>query len=187
MRVRDVRGDRWRASMRFLRTLGESLHWEDDRVALALFAHIATPQIRLTRDPNTFSSSSITSKTSRRSASKTIRRGTPTSSAASTGACGSIDRDEEMRAAQRGVGSRREPAASRARRPASSNNPQAFVLISDGQAWSGAVAKSLALAQERGIPLFVVGVGTTAGGLIPDPKRDPGSPVASRSIDRRWP
>ena len=54
MRVRDVRGDRWRRSMIFLRTLGESLQWEDDRVALALFATIATPQIRLTRDPNTF-------------------------------------------------------------------------------------------------------------------------------------
>ena len=40
--------------MTFLRTLGESLQWEDDRVALALFATIAAPQIRLTRDPNTF-------------------------------------------------------------------------------------------------------------------------------------
>jgi hypothetical protein len=54
MRVRDVQGDRWRRSMRFLRVLGQSLRWEDDRVALALFASIATPQIRLTRDPNTF-------------------------------------------------------------------------------------------------------------------------------------
>ena len=54
MRVRDVQGDRWRRSMAFLRTLGESLQWEDDRVALALFATIAAPQIRLTRDPNTF-------------------------------------------------------------------------------------------------------------------------------------
>ncbi len=54
MRVRDVRSDRWRRSMSFLRTLGESLQWEDDRVALALFATIAAPQVRLTRDPNTF-------------------------------------------------------------------------------------------------------------------------------------
>ena len=28
--------------------------WKDDRIALALFAHIAAPQIRLTKDPNTF-------------------------------------------------------------------------------------------------------------------------------------
>ncbi len=54
MRVRDVSGNRWRRSMAFLRTVGESLQWEDDRIALALFANIATPQVRLTRDPNTF-------------------------------------------------------------------------------------------------------------------------------------
>jgi len=46
--------NRWQRSMRFLRMLGESLRWEDDRVALALFAHIATPQVRLTKDPNTY-------------------------------------------------------------------------------------------------------------------------------------
>ena len=54
MRVRDVPANRWQRSMRFLRTLGESLRWEHDRIALALFATTATPQIRLTRDPNTF-------------------------------------------------------------------------------------------------------------------------------------
>ena len=54
MRVKDVAGDRWQRSVRFLRTLGDSLSWNDDRIALALFAHIAAPQIRLTKDPNTF-------------------------------------------------------------------------------------------------------------------------------------
>ena len=58
------------------------------------------------------------------------------------------------------------------------------MLISDGQAWSGEVAKSLALAQERGIPLNVVGVGTTAGGLIPDPKRQPNQPVLRSILNR---
>ena len=53
MRVADVAGDRWQRSIRFLRVLGESLRWQDDRIAMALFAHIAAPQIRLTRDPNT--------------------------------------------------------------------------------------------------------------------------------------
>ena len=47
-------GDRWQRSMRFLRTLGESLRWKDDRMAMALFAHIAAPQVRLTKDPNTY-------------------------------------------------------------------------------------------------------------------------------------
>ena len=54
MRTSDVAGNRWQRSMRFLRVLGESLAWRDDRMAMALFAHIAAPQVRLTRDPNTF-------------------------------------------------------------------------------------------------------------------------------------
>ena len=54
MHVTDVKGDRWQRSMRFLRTIGEALRWENDRVAMALFAHMATPQIRLTKDPNTY-------------------------------------------------------------------------------------------------------------------------------------
>ena len=54
MRTQDVPGNRWQRSMRFLRVLGESLAWKDDRMAMALFAHIAAPQIRLTKDPNTF-------------------------------------------------------------------------------------------------------------------------------------
>ena len=54
MHVSDVRGNRWQRSMRFLRTLGEALRWENDRIAMALFAHMATPQIRLTKDPNTY-------------------------------------------------------------------------------------------------------------------------------------
>ncbi len=39
--------------MRFVRELGDALSWSDDRMALTVFAHIATPQIRLTKDPNT--------------------------------------------------------------------------------------------------------------------------------------
>src|ERR671930_2803168 len=54
MRTKDVAGNRWQRSMKFLRTLGESLAWRDDRIAMALFAHIAAPQVRLTKDPNTF-------------------------------------------------------------------------------------------------------------------------------------
>ena len=46
------------------------------------------------------------------------------------------------------------------------------------------MAKSLALAQERGIPLNVVGVGTTAGGLIPDPKRQPNQPLLRSILNR---
>ena len=48
----DVRPSRWQRSQQFLRVLAESLSWKGDRVALALFAHRAAPQLRLTRDPN---------------------------------------------------------------------------------------------------------------------------------------
>src|SRR5262245_39802415 len=50
MRVSDVMGNRWQRSMRFLRQVGESITWKDDRIAMALFARIATPQVRLTKD-----------------------------------------------------------------------------------------------------------------------------------------
>jgi hypothetical protein len=195
MRVRDVRGDRWRRSMDFLRTLGESLQWEDDRVALALFATIATPQIRLTRDPNTFFFflDHLEDEPPFRLEDDTtwdtnIERGIYWGMRL-------IDRDEEMRKrrgggkpSSSGTGSTSRAAeapssANAAARPPS-NNPKAFILISDGQAWSGSVAKSLALAQERRIPLFVVGVGTTAGGIIPEPNREVTRAAISSSLDR---
>jgi len=45
------------------------------------------------------------------------------------------------------------------------------VLVSDGQAWSGDVKEALAGARQRGAPMYVVGVGTTGGGFIPEPAR----------------
>jgi Ca-activated chloride channel family protein len=54
-------------------------------------------------------------------------------------------------------------------------NAKAFVVISDGQSWSGNVASALALARKRQAPVYVVGVGTTTGGLIPEPVRSEGS------------
>ena len=163
MHVTDVKGDRWQRSMRFLRTLGESLRWENDRVAMALFAHMATPQIRLTKDPNTyfFFLDHLEDKSPFRleddgTWDTNIERGI-------YWGLRLIEKDEELR---RIAGrSTKQAAGSRTTR-------KAFVLISDGQSWSGEVAKSLALAQGRGIPLSVVGVGTTAGGIIPDPKRE---------------
>lgn len=190
MRVRDVQQDRWRRSMRFLRTFGESLQWQDDRVALAIFATIAAPQIRLTRDPNTFFffidhlqdappfrlEDDTTWDTN-------IERGI-------YWGLRLIDKDAELSgsaglkpasaggpdSATRGPGL--QPGQRRR------DNPKAFVLVSDGQAWSGEVAKSMAMVQERGIPLYVVGVGTTVGGVIPEPNRDPTRSVVSSVLDR---
>ena len=53
MRVRDMGTDRWQRSMQWVRTLTKTLSWNGDRMALATFADIAVPQVRLTRDPNT--------------------------------------------------------------------------------------------------------------------------------------
>ena len=50
--------------------------------------------------------------------------------------------------------------------------------------WSGEAAKSLAMAQERGLPVNVGGGGTTAGGIIPDPKRDITQVAIRSSLNR---
>jgi Ca-activated chloride channel family protein len=169
MRVRDVQADRWRRSMRFLRTLGESLQWEDDRVALAIFATIAAPQIRLTRDPNTFFFflDHLQDEPPFRLEDDTtwdtnIERGLYWGMRL-------IDKDAEL---------------SRGKANSLIKNPKAFILISDGQAWSGMVAKSLSQAQERRIPVYVVGVGTSVGGVIPEPNRDPLRAIVSSTLDR---
>jgi hypothetical protein len=185
MRVRDVPRDRWRRSMQFLRTLGESLQWDDDRVALAIFATIAAPQIRLTRDPNTFFFflDHLEGEPPFRLEDETtwdtnIERGI-------YWGLRLIEKDAEMSKAV-SVSPGPATAAGAARLPPRrlANNPKAFVLISDGQAWSGTVAKSLAVAQERRIPIYVIGVGTTVGGVIPEPNRDATRALVSSTLDR---
>jgi Ca-activated chloride channel family protein len=70
-----------------------------------------------------------------------------------------------------------------------SPNAKAFVLITDGQSWSGEVARSLKIARTADVPVWVVGVGTTVGGFIPEPERRPNdtspqeAPIRS-SLDR---
>jgi Ca-activated chloride channel family protein len=163
MHVRDVGANRWRRSMQFLRTLGESLRWKNDRVALALFAHVAEPQIRLTRDPNTYfffldhlADASPFRLDDDPTWDTNIEQGV-------FWGMRLVEKDEELYG--------RSP------------NGKVFVLISDGQAWSGEVARAMLLARNRDIPVFVVGVGTTSGGVIPDPKRA----AARTSTDLRPP
>lgn len=198
MRVKDVQGNRWQRSMQFLRTLGESLRWEDDRVALALFASIATPQVRLTRDPNTFFFflDHLEDEPPFRMQDDTtwdtnIERGI-------YWGLRLVQKDEEIAKTGQKSGARAggtagqkpgPPTAAAAEAPiitvgAERRNSRAFVLVSDGQAWSGEVAKSIAAAQQNSIPIFVVGVGTTGGGIIPDPTPDPTRAVLSSSLDR---
>ena len=124
MYVSDVPPDRWRRSIRFVRMLAESLRWQGDRVALALFAQLAAPQVRLTKDPNSlfFFVDHLGEKspfplenapTWDTNIEEGIRWGLRL-----------IEKDEELFG--------------------KSGNPKAFVVISDGQSWSGTVAERAA-------------------------------------------
>src|SRR5882762_2556725 len=149
MHVTDIAPDRWRRSVRFLRVFGETLSWKGDRVALALFASHAAPQIRLTKDPNALfffidhlGDHSPFPIEDEPTWDTNIEQGV-------SWGLSLVDMDEKLFGATK--------------------NPKAFVVISDGQAWSGKVATALADTRARDIPVYVVGVGTTAGGIIPDP------------------
>jgi Ca-activated chloride channel family protein len=148
MRVRDVGPDRWGRSIVFLRRLAEALRWTDDRIALTLFAHIAAPQVRLTRDPNTlFFFLDHLAHTSPFPLEDDSTWDTNMEAGLYWG-LRLIDKDEQLNGR--------------------SSNTRVFVLVSDGQAWSGEIQRSLQLARSRDIPVFVVGVGTLAGGYIPE-------------------
>src|SRR6516225_8379162 len=153
MRTPDVTGDRWQRSIRFLRTLGESLAWKDDRMAMALFAHIAAPQVRLTKDPNTFFFflDHLNTESPFR-----LEDDTTWDTNIELGIAWGlrlIEKDTELYG--------------------KSPNAKAFVLVTDGQAWSGEVARALKNARTSDVPVYVVGVGTTVGAFIPEPERKP--------------
>jgi Ca-activated chloride channel homolog len=139
--------NRWQRSMRFLRELGDALSWNDDRLAMVAFAHIATPQIRLTRDPNTlfFFLDHLYARPPFRLEDDTTWD-TNLEEAVGWG-LRVVEKDEEMHGR--------------------SGSGAVFVLLSDGEAWSGEVAKAVARIVERGIPLHVIGVGTLGGGELP--------------------
>jgi Ca-activated chloride channel homolog len=167
MYVTDVRPDRWRRSVQFLRTFAETLSWKGDRVALALFAQLAAPQVRLTKDPNAlfFFIDHLGDRSPFRLENTTtwdtnieegIRWGLRL-----------VEKDEEVFG--------------------KSGNPKAFLVISDGQAWTGSVAAALQEAKARNIPVHVAGIGTTVGGMIPEPARPDGTrppPVIRSVLDR---
>jgi len=167
MYVTDVRPDRWRRSVQFLRTFAETLSWKGDRVALALFAQLAAPQVRLTKDPNAlfFFIDHLGDRSPFRLENTTtwdtnieegIRWGLRL-----------VDKDEEVFG--------------------KSGNPKAFLVISDGQAWSGTVASAIQEARAHKIPVHVAGIGTTTGGMIPEPARPDGTrppPVVRSVLDR---
>src|SRR5215470_13330370 len=170
MRTADVPGgNRWQRSMRFLRVLGESLAWKDDRMAMALFAHIAAPQVRLTRDPNTFF---FFLDHLAEAPPFRLEDDTTWDTNIELGIAWGmrlIEKDTELYG--------------------KNPNAKAFVLITDGQSWTGEVARALKIARTNDVPVFVVGVGTTVGGLIPEAPRKPNDtspiePPIHSSLDR---
>ncbi len=148
MYVKDVPPDRWQRSVQFLRTFAETLTWKEDRVALALFAYRAAPQVRLTTDPNAlfFFLEHLAERSPFRLEDDPTW-GTNIEEGVRWG-LEMVETDEELFG--------------------KTNNPKAFLVISDGQAWSGKVARALAEAVERDVLVYVVGVGTPAGGWIPE-------------------
>ena len=168
MRVTDTTGDRWKRSMRFLRVLAETMRWDGDRIAMTSFARIATPQVRLTKDPNTFFFFIDHLLEPPFRAEDDASWDTNIEMGISWG-LKLIAQDER-------VTKRR------------SLNAKAFLLLSDGQAWSGEVQRALQTARRERVPVFVVGVGTSSGGFIPeppveDPQKEPLPRVYSR-LDR---
>src|SRR5437763_5082671 len=170
MRTEDVPGgNRWQRSMRFLRVLGESLAWREDRIAMVLFAHIAAPQVRRTKDPNTYF---LFLDHLAHDSPFRMEDDTTWDTNIELGIAWGlrlIEKDTEIYG--------------------KSPNAKAFVLVTDGQSWSGEVARALKVARTNDVPVFVVGVGTTVGGLIPDVPRKPNdtSPIEPQihsSLDR---
>jgi len=167
MYVADVRPDRWRRSVQFLRTFAETLSWQGDRVALALFAQLAAPQVRLTRDPNAlFFFIDHLGEHSPFPLENTTTWDTNIEEGIRWG-LRLVEKDEEVFG--------------------KNGNPKAFLVISDGQSWSGTVANAVQAARARQIPVHVVGIGTTTGGMIPEPARSDGTrppPVIRSMLDR---
>ncbi|HYB96620.1 MAG TPA: vWA domain-containing protein [Vicinamibacterales bacterium] len=156
--------NRWTRSMDFLRLLGDSLSWTDDRMALTVFAHVATPQIRLTSDPNSvfFFLDHLHGRPPFR-----LEEDTTWDTNLEQGIAWGlrlIEKDRELHGP--------------------SPNGKLFVLLSDGESWSGEVARAIENAVRARVPLFVIGVGTLAGGALPESKNRDGSIEPSPGISR---
>ncbi len=158
MRVRDMGVDRWQRSMQWVRTFTKTLSWTGDRMALATFAEIAVPQVRLTRDPNT-----ILFFLDHLEDAPTFRLENDTSwntnvEDAIYWGLKLVETDQQMYGPTK--------------------NAKTFVVISDGQVWSGNVQRAIAQAVQRGIAVDVIGVGTSNGGMIPLPRDEKGVVLA---------
>lgn len=170
MYVKDVKPDRWNRAMSWIKVLVETLSWKGDRIALAVFAHKASPVIRLTTDPNVVMFFLDNLKQSPFPLEDNITWDTNIEEGAYWGI---------------------KILAKDAKLYGQSGNSQAFIIISDGQVWSGKIETLFKTLKSVG-PTYVIGVGTNAGGVIPKPNTvtkyyySPGDfPVVHSAIDRQ--
>ena len=150
IRVTDITPDRWQRSMKFLRTFVETLPWKEDRMGLSVFANHALPQVRLVRDPNTVI---FFIEHLKGGSPFALEENTSWDTNAFEGirwGLKLIVKDEEYYG--------------------KNPNPKALLLLSDGDQFSGETLPAIAEARRLRIPIHVVGVGSTTGGLIPLPK-----------------
>jgi hypothetical protein len=136
-------------------------------MALTVFARIATPQIRLTRDPN--SVFFFLDHLHLRPPFRLQDDSTWDTNLEQGIAWGLrlLEKDRELFGP--------------------SPNGKLFVMLSDGESWSGEVARAIERAGREHVPLFVLGVGTLGGGPLPESPNPDGStePSPGRSrLDR---
>ena len=148
-RVADVEPDRWQRSVAWLKTFVGAMRWDGDRLALAVFARRASPFVRITSDSNVvmFFLEHLDKEPSIPLTDNTAWD-TNIEEAIYWG-LRLVDKDKELYG--------------------ESGNPKAFILVSDGQAWSGEARIAITNAVKARIPIFVIGVGTDTGGFIPAP------------------
>lgn len=156
-RVKDVAPDRWQRSAQWVSNLIKNLNWKGDRLALAAFAYRASPFVRFTKDPNVilFFLGYLGKEPPFR-----LEEDTTWHSNVAEGIRWGfrlIEKDEELFG--------------------KSQNPQAMVVISDGQQLTGELEQSIQKAKGAGVKIHVIGVGTTFGGIIPE--HNPTEPIHS--------
>src|SRR5262245_1435375 len=149
MYVRDMASgsSRWARSMQFLRRIGDAMRWEGDRLAMTVFARLATPQVRLTHDPTTvfFFLDHLGERPPFRLDDETTW---------------DTNLEQGIAWGLRVLRKDREIIGP-------SSNVPVFLLISDGETWSGEVSRAIGQLRRADVPLFVLGVGTVSGGRMP--------------------
>lgn len=167
MYVEDVRPNRWQRSMEWLKVFVDVFSWDGSRLGVVLFSNYASPSINLVGDPNVprFFLNYL-----RDTSPLPLKDNTSWDTNLEEGlylGFKLFDKQEDM-SRELGV---------------LEQTPKAFVVISDGEILSGEYSREVDRAIEEHIPIYVIGVGTLLGGIIPGSDTLYGEPIKS-SLDR---